>query len=100
MPALEHAMLHLQARVGLALNIELESMSGAGMQWQAPAAPAGCTLVAANSHTQGAEVGGPVLQRFVLVCHRAAEHHLRFELKRAWESELRAAQTVRVTVGE
>ena len=100
MPAIEHATLHLQARVGLALNIELEALPGAGLQWQAPTAPAGCTLVAADSHTQGTGVGGPVPQRFVLACDRAAEHKLRFELKRAWQSEPRAVQTVRVTVGE
>ena len=98
MPTLEHATLHLQARIGQALSIELESMPGAGMVWRAPAAPAGCTLRAAACQAVQAGVGGPVLQQFVLSCDHAAEHSLRFELKRAWERELQAVQPVRLTV--
>lgn len=98
MPAIDHPPLHLQAGAGQALTIPLEAMPGAGMLWQAPAAPAGCTLTEADRKPAGPGVGGPVLQRFVLTCDAPAEHQLRFEYKRPWEAEVRAVQTVRVRV--
>ena len=98
MPTIDYAPMHLQASVGQALQIELESLPGAGMVWQAPAAPAGCTRSVAHSRALGAGVGGPVMQCFVLNCDRAAEHVLLFELKRAWAIEVRALQPVWVTL--
>lgn len=98
MPTIAHPPLHLQAHAGQALTVQLESMAGAGLVWQAPAAPAGCSLAEADSAAAGAGVGGPTLQRFVLTCGQAGERHLRFELKRPWESEVRAVQAVVVTV--
>ena len=98
MPAIDHAPLHLQANAGQALTIALESMPGAGVTWQAPAAPAGCSLTAADSLPTGTGVGGPALQRFVLTCDQPGERQLRFELKRPWEAEVRAAQPAVVNV--
>ena len=73
-------------------------MPGAGVTWQAPAAPAGCRLTTADSQPAGAGVGGPTLQRFVLTCDQPGERQLRFELKRPWEAEVRAVQPVIVSV--
>ncbi len=98
MSAIDHPPLHLQTTAGQALRIELTSMPGAGVVWQAPAAPAGCSLSATGSAPVGAGVGGAALQGFVLTCQKAGQQHLRFELKRPWESEIRAVQTVVVTV--
>jgi predicted secreted protein len=98
MPAIDHAPMHLLARAGQALTIELESIPGAGVTWQLPAAPAGCSLTAADSQPASAGVGGAALQRFVLTCDQAGERRLRFELKRPWESEVRAVQPVVVSV--
>ena len=99
MPAIDHPPLHLQASAGHALTIQLQAMPGAGVMWQAPAAPAGCTLTEADSTPAGGGVGGPALQRFVLTCTQPGQHHLRFEYKRPWESEVRAVQAVLVQVG-
>lgn len=98
MPAIDHAPMHLQASAGQALTIALQSMPGAGVVWLLPGAPAGCTLSESASQASGAGVGGPSLQHFVLTCSRAGQHHLRFELKRPWEAEVRAVQPVLVTV--
>lgn len=98
MPTIAHPPLHLQASAGQPLTVQLESMPGAGVVWQASAAPAGCSLTEADSAAAGAGVGGPTLQRFTLTCGQAGERHLRFELKRPWESEVRAVQAVVVTV--
>ena len=98
MPTIDHPPMHLQASAGQALTIALESTPGAGVVWQPPAAPAGCTLTEAGALTSGGGVGGSATQRFVLTCHQAGERHLRFELKRPWEAELRAVQPVVVSV--
>ena len=98
MPIIDHAPMHLQASAGQALSIELESTPGAGVVWQLPAAPAGCTLSDADSRPSSGGVGGSATQRFVLICAKAGERYLRFELKRPWESEVRAVQPVVVSV--
>ena len=98
MPPIDHAPMHLQASAGQALTIELESTPGAGVVWQLPAAPAGCTLSNAGAVQSGAGVGGSATQCFVLVCSQAGKRHLRFELKRPWEAEVRAVQAVVVSV--
>lgn len=98
MPAVDQSPMQLQARAGQALMIELESCPGAGVIWQAPDAPAGCSLTATDSQPTGTGVGGTVLQRFVLTCDQAGERQLRFELKRPWEATVRAVQPVLVTV--
>ena len=98
MPSIDHAPMHLQANAGQALTIELESTPGAGVVWQLPAAPAGCTLTDAGALPSSGGVGGSATQRFVLSCPQAGERHLRFELKRPWESEVRAVQPVVVSV--
>lgn len=98
MPTIDHAPMHLQASAGQALTIALESSPGAGVVWQPPSTPAGCTLSEAAALPSGSGVGGSATQRFVLVCQQAGARHLRFELKRPWEAEVRAVQPVVVTV--
>jgi len=98
MPAIDHAPMHLQASTGQPLTIALESTPGAGVVWQVPAAPAHCSLTEASAVAGGGGVGGSATQRFVLLCHQAGERHLRFELKRPWEAEVRAVQPVVVSV--
>ena len=107
MPAIDHTPMLLQASAGQVLTIDLQSMPGAGVVWQLPGAPAGCTVRAADSQASAGGsgglggaggVGGPALQRFELVCASVGQHHLRFELNRPWESEVRAVQPVVVTV--
>lgn len=98
MPAIDHAAMHLQASAGQPLTIALESTPGAGVVWQLPAAPAGCRLREAGSVPGGAGIGGSATQHFVLTCDQAGERRLCFELKRPWESELRAVQPVVVSV--
>lgn len=98
MPAIDHAPLHLQASTGQPLTISLDATPGAGVVWQLPAAPAGCRLSEASAVPGGSGIGGSATQRFVLTCEQAGERRLRFELKRPWESEVRAVQAVRVTV--
>lgn len=99
MSAIDHPPLQLQASVGQALTIALPSTPGSGVLWQLPAAPTGCSLTEADSQVSGAGIGGVSRQQFVLTCAAAGQHDLRFELKRPWESVLRAVQPVRVTVG-
>lgn len=98
MPAIDHPPLHLQATAGQALTIKLDAIPGAGAMWQTPSAPAGCSLVLADTVPSGPGVGGTASQHFVLTCSQAGEQHLRFELKRSWESEVRAVQAVVVSV--
>lgn len=100
MSIIEHPLIALSVLSGQPVSIDLPSMPGAGLMWQAPAAPAGCTLVAAAPPPAppGGGIGGPGQQRFQLTCAGAATHDLRFVLKRSWESEVRAVQRVQVQV--
>lgn len=91
----------LQARTGEAVEIALDAMPGAGLQWQAPAAPAGCTLAEADGQAPqdtGAGVGGGTRQRFLLTCSTPGTHTLTFDYKRPWEAAVRACQPVVVQV--
>ena len=107
MPVIDHPPMVMQAGVGQALVIELSAMPGAGMVWQPPAAPPGCSLseqdmvqAGGPAGGQGAgQVGGPARQRFVLTCAKPGRLHLSFTYKRPWEAEVRAVQAVTVTVG-
>ena len=96
---IEHPPISLQASAGQAVEITLDAVPGAGMQWQAPAAPAGCTLADVGMQQGGGTgVGGSARQRFVLTCSTAGAHTLHFDYKRPWESEVRARQAVKVQV--
>lgn len=95
---IEHPPIHLQASAGQALEITLDAVPGAGMQWQAPAAPPGCTLADGGMQPGGTGVGGSARQRFVLTCSGPGAHTLRFDYKRPWEPDVRARQTVTVQV--
>ena len=95
---IDHAPITLQAQAGQALHIDLGALPGAGMVWQAPAAPDGCTLEDGGMQAAGAGVGGAAQQRFILTCNTPGERSLQFSYKRPWESEVRARQTVKVSV--
>ena len=90
--------LHYQAQVGQAVTIDLEAMPGAALIWDAPPAPSDCTLSRAEGVQTGADIGGPALQRFILVCRTPGRLELRFEKKRPWEAIVRAVQPVSVDV--
>lgn len=94
----EHPPITLQARAGEALEIALDAMPGAGVLWQPPAAPAGCTLTEADMQRAGSGTGGAMRQRFVLTCDGPGQHCLRFDYKRPWEDTVRARQSVTVQV--
>lgn len=98
MPADERPPIDVAAGVGSPATIELEAMPGAALVWAPGALPAGCTLTRQDNVPAGAGIGGPVRQRFVLVCDAPGTHRLRFELKRPWEDVVRAVQEVRVDV--
>ncbi len=98
MPRTDRPALQLQARVGQPLAIVLDASPGAGLLWQAPAAPAGCQLVAEAHRPAGAGDGGGVQQRFVFTAAAAGSQTLRFVLKRDWESAAQAAQDVAIRV--
>ena len=82
----------------LALAIVLDANPTAGMLWQAPAAPAGCSLVADGQTAGGAGDGAGVQQHFAFTANAAGQHALRFVLQRAWEPQPQAVQPVAITV--
>ena len=96
---IDHPPITLQASAGQAVQISLDAMPGAGLQWQAPPAPAGCTLTDAGFTAAGAGVGGGAQQRFVLTCSTPGARTLQFDYKRPWEDAVRARQAVVVKVG-
>lgn len=95
---IEHPPITLQAQAGQAVHIDLGAVPGAGMVWQAPAAPDGCTLADGGMQAAGAGIGGGAQQRFILTCSSPGERTLHFDYKRPWEPEVRARQAVTVTV--
>jgi len=94
----QHPPITLQATAGQALHIDLGAMPGAGMVWQAPPAPDGCTLADGGMQAAGSGIGGGAQQRFILTCQSPGERSLQFDYKRPWEAEVRAQQAVKVTV--
>jgi hypothetical protein len=94
---LEHPPLQLQATAGRPLDIVLDGAPGAGLLWQAPPAPAGCTLKAAGRAPGGAGEGAGMQQHFAFEAGRAGHWTLRFELRRDWESTAQAVQPVHIT---
>jgi hypothetical protein len=100
MPVDERPPIDVAAAVGAPVAIELEALPGAALVWAVAdaALPTGCTLTRRDNVPAGAGIGGPVRQRFELVCDAPGTHQLRFELKRPWEDVVRAVQEVRVDV--
>jgi hypothetical protein len=97
MRTLEHPPLQLQAAAGRPLDIVLDAAPGAGLLWQAPAAPDGCTLKAGARAPAGAGEGAGMQQHFAFQAGQAGQWTLRFELRRDWESSAHAVQPVQVT---
>ena len=102
MPRADRPAMQLQAHAGQPLAIVLDASAGAGLLWRAPAAPAGCSLVADGQAAAGAEAGagdgGGVQQRFVFTAAAAGTHLLRFLLQRDWEPQPQAVQPVSISV--
>ncbi len=98
MPIDERPAIDVAATVGTPATIELEALPGAALVWATGTLPEGCTLTRRDNVPAGAGIGGPVRQRFELVCDAPGTHRLRFELKRPWEDVVRAVQEVRVDV--
>ncbi len=94
----ERSLIQLQSSVGQPLLIELEATPGAAVVWSPPVAPDDCTLTQSDSVPDGSGVGGQALQRFTFVCTSAGQRQLRFELRRPWETVVRAVQRVDVDV--
>ena len=99
MPSTDRPTLQRQTAVGQPLTIVLDANPGAGMLWQAPDAPAGCSLVADGHVPGGAGDGAGVQQHFVFTAHAPGRHALRFVLQRSWEAQPQAVQVISVTVG-
>lgn len=97
MSTLEYPPLQLQTVAGRPLDIVLDAAPGAGLLWQAPAAPDACTLKATGRTPGGAGVGGGMQQHFSFEAAKAGQWTLRFELRRDWESSAHAVQPVQVT---
>lgn len=93
-----HPPMHLQAQAGASLAIVLDAAPAAGLLWQAPDAPAGCSLVAGAHVPGGAGTGAGVQQVFAFTAADAGRHTLRFALQRSWEAEPHAVQVVTVQV--
>ncbi len=98
MPRPDRPTLSLQARAGEAVAIGLDAQPGAGLLWQAPPAPPGCTLVADGHAAAGAGDGAAVQQRFLFTAAAAGTHALRFVLQRPWDDQPQALQPVTVHV--
>jgi Chagasin family peptidase inhibitor I42 len=93
----QHPPLVIESVVAHEVVIELEATPGAAMMWQRPNPPAGCQLSEGEIVPKpGSAIGGQALQRFVFCCVRPGQVELLFELKRPWESEVRAVQQVTV----
>jgi predicted secreted protein len=98
MPRLDRPTLPLQAVAGQPLAIVLDAQPAAGLQWQAPAAPAGCQLVADGQAPGGAGDGSGVQQCFRFTAAAPGSHTLRFVLQRPWDDAPQAVQAVVVSV--
>ncbi len=94
----ERHALQLQATAGQALLIVLDAQPSAGLLWEAPPAPAGCTLVADGQVAAGTGDGGGVQQRFQFTAAAAGSHTLQFALQRSWDAQPQVRQPVTIRV--
>ena len=85
-----------KAVVGQPLTIDLQAMPGAGYMWGIEHLPPGLEVGEDKVIDQSEEVGGPSLQRFILIPSRPGDYSLIFSLKRKWEKE--SARTIAFTV--
>jgi predicted secreted protein len=78
------------------LTIDLQAIPGAGYKWVIEQSPPELELQEDNVVAQSEKVGGPALQRFILVPRQPGDYSLVFGLKRKWEKE--SARTKGFTV--
>lgn len=84
-----------QVRVGEAFEVRLRSTPGSGSLWYLqPRSPA-LDLVETRLDPEPS-IGGQAEQTFILRCSRVGSYELHFQLKRAWEQQVRQEMTVRV----
>jgi predicted secreted protein len=76
-----------KAVVGQPLTIDLQAIPGAGYMWGIEQLPPELEVSEDKVIAQSEEVGGPSVQRFVLVPSRPGDYSLVFGLKRKWEKE-------------
>ena len=87
----------IDAKVGEIFSVELESVPGAGYQWDADIAESNVELVEKEiaAADQGT-IGGSGKEVFKLKPNAAGDADLRFVYKRPWESS--AAETLEIKV--
>ncbi len=87
-----------KAVVGQPLTIDLQAMPGAGYMWVVEQLPPELEVGEDKVIAQSEEVGGPSLQRFILIPSQPGEYSLIFGLKRKWEKESARTKTFTVHV--
>ena len=84
--------------VGQPLTIDLQAIPGAGYMWEIEKSPPSLEVQQNKVVAQSEEVGGPSLQRFILLPSQPGDYSLVFGLKRRWEKEPARTQTITVHV--
>jgi predicted secreted protein len=74
-----------KAIVGQPLTIDLQAIPGAGYMWEIEQLPPELEVREDKVIAQSEEVGGPSLQRFILIPAQPGDYSLVFGLKRKWE---------------
>jgi predicted secreted protein len=87
-----------KAVVGQPLTIDLQAMPGAGYMWVVEQLPPELEVGEDKVIAQSEEVGGPSLQRFILIPSQPGDYSLIFGLKRKWEKESARTKTFTVHV--
>ena len=87
-----------KAVVGQPLTIDLQAMPGAGYMWVVEQLPPEMEVGEDKVIAQSEKVGGPALQRFILIPRQAGDYSLVFGLKRKWEKESARTKTFTVHV--
>jgi predicted secreted protein len=75
------------AVVGQPLTIDLQAIPGAGYMWEIEQLPPELEVREDKVIAQSEKIGGPSLQRFILIPAQPGEYTLLFGLKRNWEKE-------------
>ena len=73
--------------VGQPLTIDLQAIPGAGYMWVIEQSHPALEVQENKVIAQSEEVGGPSLQRFILLPRQPGDFSLVFGLKRTWERE-------------
>jgi predicted secreted protein len=84
--------------VGKPLTIDLQALPGAGYMWEINQLPPALEVLEDKVVAQSEEVGGPSLQRFILLASQPGDYSLVFGLKRKWEKEPARMKTFTIHV--